>query len=391
MEAYLLIAFLGTAITSCAFGVEPPVSAPPGNTIPLWKSASIQGAGPIAIDATSIYVQDFQKRTLHALDKRTGIERWRVALPTSSFNWGMQVSQGVVVAASNDLSALDAASGALIWRLGASQEVGTLAFSTNEMLVFPTVYRGTGLAKAVDLFTGAIQWETSIIPDTVVVAPTVDQVRVREPRVSSGIVATSFVWWKGSAQPKGGVAVLDAENGALRWTTMLPVVNPQASTFPTRAAMANGSVAVASGEGRVYLFDAVSGALRWTGPPDDRGTPGSPQPVILDDRPLTIVGQSVLVASTTAYVTAFDLQSGTLRWRQNTKRSAITSLEPFGNGKVIAMQLGGEITILDIATGSIAWQWIPRAQDEWITGVAFAGDTLFANFVTGGVAAFRVP
>lgn len=390
MRGILAVAVSIATITGCTLGVEPPHTPPQENSFPLWRATNIQGIGPIGIDATSIYVQDYQNKALYALDKRTGTERWKVLLPANSDNFGVQVSHGVVVAAKYDLYALDAATGVEKWRLGASQNVGTLSFSTNESLVFPTVHRGTGMAKAIDLRTGVVRWETSIIPGTVVVTPIVDQVRVREPNVNGGTVATSFIWWKGSAQPKGGVAVLDAETGALRWTTMLPVINPQASMFPSRAAIANGGVAVASAEGRVYLYDEVRGTLRWTGPPEDRGAPSAPNPVILDDRPVTIIGQRVIVGSTTGSVTAFDLQSGAQLWKHSNNFSSVYSLVPFSAEQVLMSQFAGEVSVLNAVSGALRWQWIPRSERERVSAAAWAGDTLFANFITGGVSAFRI-
>ena len=376
------------AVGGCDVGVGPrPASG--GVATAIWHVSNVAAIGPMGVDDSTVFVFD-TSRVLHAYARRNGAPRWQVALPNIGTNWGSDVTSGTVVVAVDRLVAVDPLSGAERWRLSTPEGVGTLAMSTNDSLIFPTSYRGTGIAIAVDVRSGTERWRMSVLP-TDSVASVRDQVRVVEPVVSGGFVASAFAWWKGSAQPKGGVAVLDARTGVRQWSVILPAVNGQVSTFPSRAAIGNGAVAVSTMEGFVYVLEQASGALRWTGAKVQLVGADSVVPSPSDIRPVAIADAFVVVGSARGYVTVHELQSGIRRWHNNSELGAVMEIHRVGQARVLTRHIGGGLTLFELATGAIVWRLSPRSEAERLYSVKVAGDTVLATSIVGGVSVFRLP
>jgi outer membrane protein assembly factor BamB len=154
---------------------DPPIGAPAlaGSTIVLplqtggltahrysdggevWKS-DVTAEQPLAADSTHVYVASGDQIT--ALDAATGALRWRVSLggpvtapPVAHGGW-------VIAAGAGDVLAIRASDGAVIWR----KHFGPVEFRSaidGDLLVVPV---SDGRALGVDLLSGAIRWEQAL-------------------------------------------------------------------------------------------------------------------------------------------------------------------------------------------------------------------------------------
>ena len=56
------------------------------------------------------------------------------------------------------------------------------------------------------------------------------------------------------------------------------------------------------------------------------------------------------------WLTAFDAESGSVRWKYHAPHPMLAGVTPTAGGLVFAADLGGEIYAVDADTGSILWQ-----------------------------------
>lgn len=200
------------------------------------------------------------------------------------------------------------------------------------------------------------------------------------PLVVDGVMYTTGNW--------GVVYALDAANGRLRWK-FDPNSDPRVARYEQNdvvnrgLVMWKGEVYVASADCRLIAIDAATGTKRWeVNTLVDRGEPyvctGAPQ----------LMGELVAVGNAGAdsskgglrgYVSAFDLQTGKLRWRTFTVPS-LTESNPtpelkaaaktwnpkrdpsFGGGGTVwaAMAYDSNLDLLYIGTGNAAPYNAPR-------------------------------
>jgi outer membrane protein assembly factor BamB len=88
-----------------------------------------------------------------------------------------------------------------------------------------------------------------------------------EPIVAAagGLVAAGYSVYR--IPTIGGVVVLDAATGRIRWRTEFPRQAPMVPTNRTGGPVLVDDMLVASaGDGNVYAFDLATGAIRWTFP-----------------------------------------------------------------------------------------------------------------------------
>jgi outer membrane protein assembly factor BamB len=374
-------------LVGCAESTSPPIGTG-GNATTLWRATAVPAIGPLALGDSSVYFVD-AGGTVHALDRRTGLQRWQLVLPGAGSTWGVEFASGRLFVAVGPLVAIDAKAGIEQWRVVTQEGAGTLMFSADDSLVYPTTYRGLGDAVAYGASDGRERWRVSTLPRDSVAQPA-DQVRVFEPVASGGSVASSFVWWKGNSQPKGGLAIFDARSGLRRWSTMLPAENAAVSTFPSRAAVGAGVVVATTLEGLVYAYDEATGSALWTGSRVKLVGSDTLIPSTSDSRPIAVAGQVALVGSGRGYVAAHDVRSGVLRWSRDVDVGAVVDIVPVGSSSALTTHLGGELTLLDLSTGAVKWQYLPRSDADRVYAVRLSGDTVFASS-RGGMWAFKLP
>jgi alcohol dehydrogenase (cytochrome c) len=57
------------------------------------------------------------------------------------------------------------------------------------------------------------------------------------------------------------------------------------------------------------------------------------------------------------WVTAFDAESGTVRWKYRASRPILAAVTPTAGGVVFTADLGGRLYAFDAATGKVLWQF----------------------------------
>lgn len=365
----------------CAAGGPPAAIGQQAVPTRLWHLPDA-GRGPADADDTSAYFLTKAHEVL-AVEAATGVVRWRQ--PT--FEEGDTVSaiallvggQSVVVGDYN-LLAFDCRTGSLRWRFIPAEGYG------------PGIYLGaiaggaaltgspSGHVYAVDVESGALRWSTAVASNTTVYAP-----------VAAGeVVAAGYTEF--SAPTRGGVVLLSADNGRVRWKRAFPL--PEDALLSTNSAggpVIYGDVVIASsGDGHIYAFDIASGDLRWTIP---RVSGPSPFPIAADHdfRPLALDGSLLVAGSLTGQIVGFDLPTRAERWRFLATRLGSTAFRiaavddvvylPFVNGQLVALAAGDGTERWRIGDWTSGYLWPP----------AVRGQTLFLSGAHDGLSAVSDP
>ncbi|MEV7774620.1 PQQ-binding-like beta-propeller repeat protein [Kitasatospora sp. NPDC086791] len=142
----------------------------------------------------------------------------------------------------------------------------------------------------------------------------------------------------------GGVHVLDAVSGEVRWEAPLPEWDE--SAWQQEPVVGGGGVFTAYGTS-LRCHDATSGALRWS---SDPGVSGA----------LALAGDTVFAAARYGGVLAFDARGGERRWAQDAV-AAVGDAPVVHRGVVHVRQTdpgaaSSTVFALDAATGRVLWQ-----------------------------------
>lgn len=236
---------------------------------------------------------------LYALRASTGAILWKV--PTGDDTWSPAVSNGVVyvnTANKGMLFAVRTADGSIMWKksLGDPGGSGTGAAPT---VADGVVYVGSATEElyALDALTGNVMW-TAPMGEAVGTAPAVVEGvayassahHLHALQASTGEVLWSADVEGGSSSPSVGDGVVfvggteglyafDAATGAANWTA---ATGYSAESSP---AVANGVVYVVGGRqppevGSIYVLDATTGEILWSAPITSEG--GRPDPRVVN-------------------------------------------------------------------------------------------------------------
>jgi len=218
------------------------LDGPDGDPVVRWRYQAQGGVnGNVSIAGDLAYFSS-DDGVLHALDVRTGVERWRhvperppVSAPT--------VIDGslYVFEASDTLVALDAASGSVRW----ISEVA-LQGPSDPTVGDGAIFTGTadGSLVAIEITDGTERWRTKV-----------GDAPVHTPAYADGGVfaGTQDSWF----------VRVEAGDGSVTWQL-------ETGAFPTATAVVAEGVAYvgaanydAAGDGRLWAVDALTGELRW--------------------------------------------------------------------------------------------------------------------------------
>jgi outer membrane protein assembly factor BamB len=368
-------------VAVCAVGGPPVAAVRQAVPTRVWHLPD-RGRGPADVDETSAY---FLTRTheVLAVDAASGVVRWR--RPTYEEGdlvsaISLLVGGASVVVGDYNLLAFDSRTGSLRWRFIPAEGYG------------PGIYLGaiaggaalagspSGHVYAVDVESGALRWSTAVASNTTIYAP-----------VAAGdFVAAGFTEF--TAPTRGGVVLLSADNGRVRWKRSFPA--PEDALLSTNSAggpVIHGDVVIASsGDGRIYGFDITTGELRWTIP---RVSGPSPFPTAADHdfRPLALAGNLLVAGSLTGQIVAFELPTRAERWRFLATRLGSTAFRiaaaddvvylPFANGQLVALTVGDGVERWRIGDWTSGYLWPP----------AVRGPTLFLSGAYDGLSAVSDP
>jgi outer membrane protein assembly factor BamB len=195
-----------------------------------------------------------------------------------------------------------------------------------------------------------------------------------------------------SAPPRGGLAVMDAATGRVRWNRAFPP--PDDGLLGTNWAggpVFLGDVVVASsGDGNVRGFDLETGEVRWTIPKLD-GRLLFPIAAEHDFRALAVDGDVLISSSSTGVVVGYDAATRQERWRYFAAGLGSAAFRiSAGNGRVYVPYLNGQLVSIDAASGRERWR-LGTYESAFLWPPVVAGDRLVAAGGRDGLVALEDP
>ena len=364
--ALLLMASLALTLAACGSASATKRATPPAPQAPLnaqldGRTLYVINASPVAIAASGW--------SLTALDARTGAVRWK--LPTAGMIGKPVLANGDIYFAPQDgyIYAVDAATGHLRWRFQRTVNVSvSVGIDGYPALDSDTLYVASdgGTVYALDASSGKQRWLFTLPAGAhIYAAPAVGNGRVY---VSSGGGDDAFY-------------ALDEATGKVAWQFSAP---QGFDSYPllvgeTVYAGANGFY-----QASLYAFDARTGKARWQYQGNDA--------VIA--RPAWDGGH-LFVAARDGTLTELDGQTGKPGWHTSLGAGGENggALLPTGAAPVVSdgvVYVGGEsgvVAALDEATGAVKWkQTVNGAVDSAPT---VANGAVFVTTEKGSVYAFR--
>jgi outer membrane protein assembly factor BamB len=157
------------------------------------------------------------------------------------------------------------------------------------------------------------------------------------------------------------IRCLDASTGKELWQEKHEALAPTggASSYPgprSSPAVADGRVVTYGVRGTLSCFEAASGKLLWR----KEGTSGAWPTFFTSSSPMIINGLCIaqLGNDKEGSITAFDLNTGSEKWKWDAEGTAYASpvAMELGGSKLIIAQSVKSVVALDAATGELAWE-----------------------------------
>ena len=238
---------------------------------------------------------------------------WRFR--TASYVLGSPVvGDGLVFVHADDVYALDAASGELLWRTHVDGQAWLTFFDGALFL------SSSGRLKALDAATGDTLWSFETGP-----------IYHSTPAVANGTV------YVGSWDDR--LYAVDAATGQLTWS------HETGGGIRSSPTVSRGVVYFRSNDGLLYALDAGTGAIRWT------YRTGDP----LGHYQSAVVSGGVVYTGTGEYVIAVDAASGDLLWQTEQRIESDTRLV-VADGIVYSTS-GYTLDAVNAETGVLLWQY----------------------------------
>lgn len=361
-----------------AFGAAMPAAdRPDARRVPetMWHVTG-EGRGTPAVIGDAVYFLSKHHEVV-SIDIATGRVRWRRSTgePGEQTQGSRLVSNGrdVLVAGDQNLIAFDV-NGRMRWRFvppdgyGPGLYLGAIAGGL--------VFAGSpaGRLYAVDERTGARRWSVLVKASTTTVfAPVVDD---------EDVVAAFSTF---GARGTGGLVVVDRATGRERWRRLFPAGRVRG--FGGGLALTRAEIIASSRDGAIHAFSRRKGTLQWSWPPTTGGWFGD-DPSSQDNRPLLVVGPTLVAGSLSGVVVGYDVAGRRERWR-TTPSDGSVGMGLTGDERTVYVPFfSGEIVALDLDTGRESW----RTPDD-VSGFSWAplafGGALFAAGSATGFVAFR--
>jgi outer membrane protein assembly factor BamB len=307
---------------------------------------------------------------LVALDTRTGAQRWQAVAGSGSQAPGenVLVIGTHVIMADNALFGFNRTTGAREWMYApASGDMpGRFNISTDGTRLFTG--SPAGFAYAINPETGQPIWVDEIARDnnSVVYSPVVDR----------GLVVVAV---RHFTNPRtGGVVALDAATGLVRWKLDFPSTAPgRSSGTQWRAGFWRGLVIAPCDDGTIYALNRDTGAIVWV----------SARPAAElsfdDQRPITVVGDMVVVGSTLTFIAGLDAATGVERWRTPSPYGSVNY--EMGNDGTYAyiVYTGLQLSAIDPVTGRVVWTSGSRFGGDYSPYPVISGDRIFVGGLRG--------
>jgi len=326
VTALFLVALGVCPLAAAARKTEKPKPAPPPTVLPAEPAWTLTLDGPPvaggAMDAARIYIpiQTDDGDEIVALERQTGMTVWEQDVKA---DWPVLVSNGVVYAAgSNEIHALDAATGEPRWAASLERAAGG------------PLHEQDGLVVAL------------MIPDDVLAFRVTDGHQVWRHSLGGTAGLRQMTLGAGAAYvtaPGGHVIALSLHDGHPLWDVTIPGV-------PSAPAAAKDRVFVGSSDNFFYAFDADSGRLEWkwrsggdvVGADADKDT--------------------VYFASLDNIVRAVNRGNGNQRWQKDTGTRPVAP--PRVIGPVVVVPGVSAISAFSVLTGAPVGSFAPPGSAE---------------------------
>ena len=370
---------------ACAPGEQPMVFAYDQTTGSLrWARCSSETLVPMVVGATEELVyavltkenkSDMSKASarLVALETGTGAERWGLDVgPFATVPEGSFAGSGVLITWVDDtVVGVDAADGTIRWRLPGTFFADAVAVASDTVVVVadpsvvpaptvvtlgpngepPPLTMGQGYS-AFDRATG-----TKKLWSQMVLVP-----QSEDPEWGSAAIDQDIaVLWPG---PAG----LDVNTGAVLWNAAKPV--------PGGAAGHNGAIVFVGQDDPVTVLNASTGEEMWTAPGH---TP-------YDD--VHAIGDAAVYVLDGSEFVAYELESGTVRWRQ--PQDSVQLTRPWLATEETMFTMWWNLEARATDTGAVRWTTTYPTKAAYVDGprmasIARNSDLVAVGFVSGSL------
>ncbi|MFH8442515.1 PQQ-binding-like beta-propeller repeat protein [Streptomyces sp. NPDC018026] len=365
LAAATALAVTATAVVLWRVSAEDEEPSRPPNLEQLWTHTLADGQRLSVSSQDTLYLEHEKGHRITALDVTDGSRRWdrRVRVDDVGQDTGhlksvgndiriTGVSEGLLFYGSNDhLYAIDADDGDHRWRYMDS------TFHPSPVVVGDAAYAHLDyFFYVLDPRTGDKLWDYGFDPKA----------------DGSNIAVTDDVLLVHSGKK---LIAVDLRTHKEKWT------HQAASDAETGLVVADGKVYFGTLDGSLYAVDARSGEEEWRRTFegelwDGRLGEGAGMPQVAD---------GTVYFENDAYVSAFDADTGSQRWRRKQEADEVTSLEVVDDTLLVDASDGG-LTALDTASGETGWRESLGGGDE--TDVRVIGDVVVTE-TNGRLTAYR--
>ncbi len=343
----------------------------------LWRVQGRDGNGFPSVDATQVYFTS-EPHVVTAVNKATGHVAWTRDLPVNRsgfFGEGTLARDGRVFVADEDVFALDARNGEILWRFrpAGSRNTGVFlpALDGDRVITGST----NGFVFAISQRSGEEIWRSKVVQP--------DAVTMYRPQVGDDIVAVGFTDFvtAGGNIARGGVAILDLASGHLRWLRYLPIaIGSSIANGTISPVIVDGAVVIGAWDGPVYAYELDSGALRWSSPAVGFGDQ------VRGLRPLATDGDRVFVGSSAGVVQALDPRTGERLWSAPPSYGSTNELLTRA-GRLYWSYSGGQFEVRDAVAGDRIW--VHDQPPLAFSGPIDDGARVYVSSPNGGLAALK--
>jgi outer membrane protein assembly factor BamB len=338
-----------------------------------WNLPRGRGGGTPAFDGSTVYYIGRDHR-VYAEDGRTGHAIWSAATGNARGApccGNCVVVNAVVACGDLGIAAFRRADGTRVWNFFPGDNPGVFPLVVTNGVIFAGS-RGGGRVYAIDAATGALRWTAQTL-DTVP-----ERINIVGVQADSDIVVGAFL--RQGRPFTGGIVAMDAQTGAVRWTTEFPSAGPDSDSAAFSVALWRETVVGASYDGKIYLMDRTTGAIQSFFPGVGFRPPSSfsPYPVGEDFRALLVHGDTLYASSFADWFVAYDLESPRELWRIATPRGSSLGSPLVTDGRAVYDREGFGYLAAFSATGpKVLWTSGTSQYEQLTAGVAVSGDMVF--------------
>lgn len=312
-----------------------------------------QSLGAPVLVGDRVYVADSDK-TLHALDAKTGAEKWAFKGEKSLFGLAA-TDKSVFVGVGGALVAIDAHSGKPLWTFD-NQSAVTDPVLTDGAIVFNSF---DGLT-AIEQQTGKLRWRLDIQWGYFVLSPLTDR---------------RLCVWKPDE-----IYMVDTERGKTLWHSFADEKNTAPGALPSPAVGDRDTLFQLRGSKRdaqdwsLHALDAASGNTLWK------------TPLAIHDGAAarTIVRGDAVYCLLDGSITAMRVENGNKLWYAPVKPIDLSQAIPLvAAGLVLIPQADGTLEALDARSGEQHWTHAAKlsspAANSRFGGIAAGADSIYVT------------